>query len=624
MNYSETSVLLKWLRNIAGLSLLSVLLFVAPVSAQSQVVDIVKQLEQNKAALTQEKDEATLNKRLERQSELLTDLMQQIKKTPLPSLPAAISEKRRNFLKSRIAINQERGNTLVVLRDKAELESANTRQAIWDYLRYLNNAANSYASLEDVVSYSQKLLEKNRELAKDLQLPDSALLESTAVVKEAEKNIAEFEVVNSVFQDILDYVITNPRQVVSTHWFQDLSLFSAISYINQFDWAKVINQKLMPLNIDIGGVFVSLVIILLVYFSYPFVFKCTSWCIERYIIDEGEENQVLIYHEIRRPARTLLIFFGIDLATNAFFYRTDYRPVIDKITFVIYCIIFVWLLFKILDSMVLVHISHLKRSNKELRKELFNLGIQVIKAVILISALAICLSYFGINITAILSTLGIGGLAFALAAKDTLSNFFGGITILFDNIYSMGDWVQIGDVEGTVAEIGLRSTTIRTFDNALITIPNSQVSVASVKNWNRRAVGRRIKMYIGVTYESNMDDIRQALEDIRTMLQEHPGIANPKQKNVVKRRHFRLSSQEDLQGIKTTQLVFLDRFNDFSIDILIYCFSRSVKWEEWLAVKEDVLFKLDEIIKKNNLEFAYPTQVWIQKGLSSENALVSV
>ena len=188
----------------------------------------------------------------------------------------------------------------------------------------------------------------------------------------------------------------------------------------------------------------------------------------------------------------------------------------------------------------------------------------------------------------------------------------------------MGDWVQIGDVEGTVAEIGLRSTTIRTFDNALITIPNSQVSVASVKNWNRRAVGRRIKMYIGVTYESNMDDIRQALEDIRTMLQEHPGIANPKQKNVVKRRHFRLSSQEDLQGIKTTQLVFLDRFNDFSIDILIYCFSRSVKWEEWLAVKEDVLFKLDEIIKKNNLEFAYPTQVWIQKGLSSENALVSV
>jgi MscS family membrane protein len=587
-------------------------------------LEIVRQLEQNKAALTQTKDEAALNTRLEKQSELLASLMQQIKQASLPVLPEAISEKRRNFLKSRIAINQERGNTLAVLRDRAELESANVRQAIRQYLRYLNNAANSYAGIEEVVSYSQKLLEKNRERAKSLQLPQSALLEMSGVAQEAAKKLAEFEVVNSVFQDILDHVITNPRQVVSTHWFQDLSLYSAISYINQFEWARKVNQKLMPLNIDIGGVMVSLAIILLVYFSYPFVFKCTSWCIERYIIDEGEENQVLIYHEIRRPARALLVFFGIDLATNAFFYRTDYRPVIDKITFVIYCLIIVWLLFKILDSMVLVHISRLKRSNKELRKELFNLGIQIVKAVILITALAVCFSYFGINITAILSTLGIGGLAFALAAKDTLSNFFGGITILFDNIYSMGDWVQIGDVEGTVAEIGLRSTTIRTFDNALITIPNSQVSVASVKNWNRRAVGRRIKMYIGVTYESNMEDIRQALDDIRTMLQEHPGIANPKQKNVVKRRHFRLSSQEDLQGIKTTQLVYLDRFNDFSIDILIYCFSRSVKWEEWLAVKEDVLFKLDEIIKKNNLEFAYPTQVWIQKDLGGENALASV
>ena len=77
-------------------------------------------------------------------------------------------------------------------------------------------------------------------------------------------------------------------------------------------------------------------------------------------------------------------------------------------------------------------------------------------------------------------------------------------------------------------------------------------------------------------------------------------------------------SQEDAHGIKSTQLVFMDRYNDFSIDILIYCFAKTVDWAEWLAVKEDVLFKIAEILKKNNLEFAYPTEVRINRAENSQ------
>lgn len=227
--------------------------------------------------------------------------------------------------------------------------------------------------------------------------------------------------------------------------------------------------------------------------------------------------------------------------------------------------------------------------------------------------LTLLLSHLGINITAILSTLGIGGLAFAMAAKDSLSNFFGGLNIMIDRIFKMGDWIKIGDVEGTVVEIGLRSTTVRTFDNALVTMPNSLVSTASVLNWNRRSVGRRIKMHIGVTYESNMDDIRQALEDIKQMLAEHPGIASPKEKDLSKQARNKFLSQEDVHGIKATQLVYLERYNDFSIDILIYCFSKTVNWEKWLEVKQDVLFKIADILEKNNLSFAYPTNVQINR-----------
>lgn len=343
------------------------------------------------------------------------------------------------------------------------------------------------------------------------------------------------------------------------------------------------------------------------------MFKCTRWCVENYVIDKEVGQQELVYHEIRRPARALLVFFGINLGTYAFFYKTDFRASLEGISFIIYSLLFVWLFFKIIDSIVLVQVEKLASSNKELRKELFNLGVQALKGLVIIIVLAFGLNHFGISLTAIISTLGVGGLAFALAAKDTLSNLFGGITILFDNVFRMGDWIKVGDVEGTVAEIGLRSTTIRTFDNALITIPNSIVSVSSVMNWNRRAVGRRIKMYVGVTYESNMDDIKQALEDIREMLKNHPDIANPKHKVSNKKRHFKFTSQADMHGIKSTQLVFMDRYNDFSIDILIYCFARTVDWAEWLAVKEDILFKIAEILHNNNLEFAYPTQVRIYR-----------
>ena len=124
-------------------------------------------------------------------------------------------------------------------------------------------------------------------------------------------------------------------------------------------------------------------------------------------------------------------------------------------------------------------------------------------------------------------------------------------------------------------------------------------------------------MYIGVTYESNMGDIRQALEDIKQMLAEHPEIASPKEKHLSNYARDKFLSQEDLHGVKSTQLVFLDRYNDFSIDILIYCFSKTVNWETWLEVKQDVLFKIAEILEKNNLSFAYPTNVQINRNEDS-------
>jgi len=604
------------------LMIVSLSSFSAP-SNQKEILNSVEQLKQTNAQLlTVDTDEA-INKLLEEKAVILDMLMVQLRTESDSRLPIFDVKNELAFLASRIDVNTERGNDLAVLRDKTKLQYYQTNQATRRYLAYLIESSNKYHTIEYIVERSQKELDAELKVGANLLLPNEAV--PGIVFQELQKNHQLFLHASNSYRDILHYVINNPRQIASVHWFQEFSLLSAISYVNHFEFVRPINNKLSPFKIDVGGVILSILIIFLVYVSYPFVFRCTRWCVENHVIDKGDEHQELVYLEIRKPARTLLVFFGINLGAHALFYKTDYRGSLESLSFIIYSLLFLWLFFRIVDSIVLVQVEKLASSNKELRKELFNLAVQGIKGLVVIVILAFGLNHFGISLTAIMSTLGVGGLAFALAAKDTLSNLFGGATILFDNVFRMGDWIKVGDVEGTVAEIGLRSTTVRTFDNALIAIPNSLVSVSSVKNWNRRAVGRRIKMHVGVTYESDMDDIRQALVDIREMLKNHPDIANPTHKLTRKKRNFKFASQADTHGVKTTQLVFMDRYGDFSIDILIYCFARTVDWAEWLAVKEDVLFKIAEILQQNNLEFAYPTQVRIHRSeQNNEMAILPV
>ncbi len=209
--------------------------------------------------------------------------------------------------------------------------------------------------------------------------------------------------------------------------------------------------------------------------------------------------------------------------------------------------------------------------------------------------------------------MGVGGIAIALAAKDTLANFFASLNIMTDNSFSQGDWIKTNDFEGTVVDIRMRTTRIRTFDNAMITVPNSQIANAHILNWSKRIIGRRIKMSLGVTYENKMDDIVNLKNDIFEMLQNHPKIATNHNIHISRTRAFEATKREDLDGIKNTLLVFIDEFGPSSINILIYCFSRSPDWEDWLHTKQDVMIQIAKLVEKNNCDFAYPTQAIVLK-----------
>ncbi|CAA6815420.1 MAG: Potassium efflux system KefA protein / Small-conductance mechanosensitive channel [uncultured Sulfurovum sp.] len=255
---------------------------------------------------------------------------------------------------------------------------------------------------------------------------------------------------------------------------------------------------------------------------------------------------------------------------------------------------------KLIDSMVLFNIfwaiyalvhalrgavyHFTERFNPALAHEMGNFILTIIRGVILAVALGAILQFWGINVAGLVAGLGIGGLAFALAAKDTAANLFGSIALLLDKSIRIGEWIKIGDVEGTVEDIGMRTTKIRAFGKALITLPNQVIANSPIQNFSRRGV-RRIKMTLGLTYSTNSQQMESILTDIRTMLRSHKDIAQ-----------------------KETMLVNFSSFDDSSLGIFIYTFTDTANWARYMEIKEDVNLKIMKIIEDNNSDFAFPSQ----------------
>lgn len=282
--------------------------------------------------------------------------------------------------------------------------------------------------------------------------------------------------------------------------------------------------------------------------------------------------------------------------------------VVTKFFNMIYAGLLTYIVFKIINVVAKIKVHTLENGNTKIKNDMINVGIKILNFMILILGLLVILHFAGANLTAVLSGLGIGGFAVALAAKDSLANFFGTLSILFSDVFSQGDWIIVNDQEGVVIEIGTRVTTLRTFDNALIAIPNAILANQGVKNWNKRSLGRRIKMNLGIKYGSSSQDIKNTVNEIRAMLNMHEDIATESTSFKYNTKETtKLVSREDALGIKKTLLVYLDEFSDSSMNILVYCFTKSTNWQDWLETKEEVMHRIMEIFEKNNIEFAFPS-----------------
>jgi len=207
----------------------------------------------------------------------------------------------------------------------------------------------------------------------------------------------------------------------------------------------------------------------------------------------------------------------------------------------------------------------------------------VLRTLVAVVVILFVMEWIGYTPRSVLGALGIGGVAIAFAAKDTLGNFFGSITVLFDRPFGIGDWVVIGSVEGTVEHVGFRSTRIRTFYNSRVTIPNSVLATSGVDNYGERKF-RRVKTMLSLTYDTPPEKIDAFCEGIRELIRLH---------------HY---TRKDYYH------VYLNRFAPSSLDVLLYMFFETPDWGTELRERHRFFIDILNLASRIGVEFAYPTQ----------------
>jgi MscS family membrane protein len=217
------------------------------------------------------------------------------------------------------------------------------------------------------------------------------------------------------------------------------------------------------------------------------------------------------------------------------------------------------------------------------QSSLEKLILKIVKVFIVIIGGITILQEWGYNVSGFLASLGLLGMAFALAAKDTVANLFGSFVIFTDKPFMVGDWIKTPDVEGTIEDIDIRSTKIRTFGQALVTVPNATLANSAILNWSKMGK-RRIKMNIGLTYDTTSETLQQVIKDIKKMLENHNDI-----------------HQE-------TMHIYFSEFKDSSLNIFCYYFTKTTSWGEFMRVREDTYIKIMKIVEQNGASFAFPTQ----------------
>ncbi len=310
---------------------------------------------------------------------------------------------------------------------------------------------------------------------------------------------------------------------------------------------------------------------------------------------ETQLDNVLL-EAAERPGSMLIFVIGLLISVHLLNPPTDSFPIIalvDHAGRIISIVIGVWFLWRLIQGLSVYFTARARETDSSLDDQLVPFIAKTLKIFLVLTAVLVVAQNMGYSISGLIASLGIGGIAIAMAAKDTIANIFGSIMILVDRPFRVGDWIKTSEFEGVVEEVGFRSTRIRTFAKTLVNVPNSSLANMVIDNIDARNV-RRIKMRIGLTYDTSSAQMAAAITGIESILLNHPGVD------------------------QNYKLVKFDEFADSSLSIFLYYFSASKVWDEYLQVRQEVNMEIMKLLENMELEFAFPSQtVYLHKQADS-------
>ena len=293
----------------------------------------------------------------------------------------------------------------------------------------------------------------------------------------------------------------------------------------------------------------------------------------------------------------MLIVIYIAFSQLSFPYYWEMTPkesfgllmIMERTYFIFLYAAFIWIFMRLADFLAVVLLHRSEQDDNKYTGQIIPFFVDFIKITIgLFGILIILGSLFKINIGTLVAGLGIGGLAIALAAKETIENLLGSFTIFLDRPFVVGDMVRVAGITGVVEKVGFRSTRLRTLEKSYVTLPNRKMVDSELDNLSLRTF-RRSNFTIGLTYATKPQQIKAVVNDIQQYIDNHP---NTNHEGKV-------------------------RFHDFgnsSLEIMVLFFVDTMDWTTYLDVKEEILYQIIEIVNKHQADFAFPsTSVYIEK-----------
>jgi MscS family membrane protein len=336
-------------------------------------------------------------------------------------------------------------------------------------------------------------------------------------------------------------------------------------------------------GVNIAGVLVALLIfsffMVLRNFFSRFVLRLLERAASRTKTDIDDSIVNALYEPIRFIPVVMGIFFALSVldveeGAREFFYNLN-RSLIAFTLF--------WAFYRITTPLSTV----LLKAEGVLTRPMVDWIVKAAKIAFVVLGVATVLELWGIAVGPIIAGLGLFGVAVALGAQDLFKNLIAGLFVIGERRFHPGDWINVdGVVEGTVQQIGFRTTTVRRFDRAPVYVPNSRLADNAVTNFSRMS-HRRIRWMVGVEYRTSLEQLRQIRDGIERYILDCEEIADPSE---------------------VPTFVRIDSFNDSSIDILVYCFTNTIVWGDWLEIKERLAYAIKEIVEGAGTGFAFPSR----------------